>query len=83
MYLQVCAEGPNPLPVQGVERELNLATPQILQRPDVENQARDVPEYFADATAPEWVGPSQPIEQRSGAALTTDSGATSSDSSGS
>ena len=83
MYLQDRVEDPHPLPSQGSEREPTLAAPQVLQRLDVEDRAREVPEYFADATAPEWAGPGQPLKRRSGAALATDSGTTTSESSGS
>ena len=83
MYLQDWAGDPHPLPLQEGGRAPTLAAPQILQCPNVENQGHEVPEYFADTTAPEWVGPGQPLERRSGAALATDSGATSTDSSGS
>ena len=57
MYLQDWAGDPHTLPLQEGEREPTLSAPQILQRPNVEDQGREVPEYFADTTAPEWVGP--------------------------
>ena len=80
MHLQDWAEDRHLLDVHGIEREPTLTALQILQRPDVENLAREIPEYFADATTLEWVGPGQPLERSSGATLATDSGATSSDS---
>ena len=82
MYPQDGEEDTHSLPVQGSEREPTLAAPQILQRPDVENHAREVPEYFADATAPEWAGPGQPLERRSRSALPTYSGTLVSETSG-
>ena len=51
MYLQDWVEGPHPLPTQGSDRGPILAALQILQRPDVARQARQVPEYFAEAAA--------------------------------
>ena len=69
MYLQDWAGDPPPLPLQEGEREPTLAAPQILQRPNVENHAREVPEYFADATAPEWAGPATRTEVQSSASF--------------
>ena len=82
MYPQDGAEYTHSLPVQGSEREPTLPAPQIIQRPDVENHACEVLEYFVDATALEWAGPGQPLERRSRSALATYSGALVSDTSG-
>ena len=50
MYLRECAGDPTSLPTKRSGGEPVLTPPQILQRPDVATQEREISEYFVEDT---------------------------------